>query len=138
MLLLLVLAPLTFLPGRTVLVEVWQVADGREHGANRGRRGHWPTPMPPQHVDQTRRVQTFPVSVCLVPAHEQKSACTRVKEATMASPTAQYTDFSKDVIGRYVCNSLDEALRSMSGRPFDIIVIGGGSFGSALAQHALY
>ena len=32
-------------------------------------------------------------------------------------PTAQYTDFSKDVIGRYVCNGLDEALRSTSGRP---------------------
>jgi hypothetical protein len=39
------------------------------------------------------------------------------------SPTAQYTDFSKDVIGRYVCNGLDEALRSTFGRldarPFD-------------------
>ena len=33
----------------------------------------------------------------------------------MTSPTAQYTDFSKDVIGRYVCNGLDEALRSTSG-----------------------
>jgi len=32
------------------------------------------------------------------------------------SPTAQYTDFSKDVLGRYVCNGLDEALNSTSGR----------------------
>ncbi len=59
----------------------------------------------------------------------------------MSSPSAQYTDFSKDVLGRYVCNGLDEALASTSGpggRPFDIIVIGGGSFGPALAQHALY
>jgi len=26
--------------------------------------------------------------------------------------TSQLTDFSRDVIGRYVCNGLDEALRS--------------------------
>lgn len=60
----------------------------------------------------------------------------------MASLTAQYTDFSKDVLGRYICNSLDEALRSTSGRPdakpFDIVIVGGGSFGGALAQHLLY
>lgn len=58
------------------------------------------------------------------------------------SPTAQYTDFSKDVLGRYVCNGLDEALKSTSGRadarPFDIVIVGGGSFGGALAQHLLY
>src|SRR5215475_15794474 len=55
------------------------------------------------------------------------------------SPTPQYTDFSKDVLGRYVCNGLDEALRSTSSRPdarpFDIIIVGGGSFGGVLAQH---
>jgi choline dehydrogenase-like flavoprotein len=58
------------------------------------------------------------------------------------SPTPQYTDFSKDVLGRYICNGLDEALRSTSGRPdakpFDIIIVGGGSFGGAAAQHVLY
>jgi choline dehydrogenase-like flavoprotein len=58
------------------------------------------------------------------------------------SPTAQYTDFSKDVLGRYICNGLDEALRSTSGRPdarpFDIIIVGGGSFGGTAAQHLLY
>ena len=31
------------------------------------------------------------------------------------SPTPQYTDFSKDVLGRYVCNGLDEAMRSTAG-----------------------
>jgi len=60
----------------------------------------------------------------------------------MTSPTAQYTDFSKDVLGRYICNGLDEALRSTTGRPdakpFDIVIVGGGSFGGALAQHLLY
>jgi choline dehydrogenase-like flavoprotein len=59
----------------------------------------------------------------------------------MTSPVSQYTDFSKDVVGRYVCNGLDEALASATGpgsRPFDIIIVGGGSFGGALAQHLLF
>ena len=55
------------------------------------------------------------------------------------SPQAQPTDFSVDVIGRYTCNGLDEAMASVArgGRPFDLIVIGGGSFGAALAQELL-
>jgi hypothetical protein len=58
----------------------------------------------------------------------------------MTTPTPQYTDFSKDVLGRYVCNGLDEAVASTSGpggRPFDLIIVGGGSFGATLAQHLL-
>jgi hypothetical protein len=57
------------------------------------------------------------------------------------NPTPQQTDFSLDVLGRYVCNSLQEALLSTDGganpeaRPFDMIIIGGGSFGSVLASH---
>lgn len=57
------------------------------------------------------------------------------------SPVPQATDFTLDVIGRYVCNGLDEALASSdvslqaNARPFDVIVIGGGSFGPILAQH---
>ena len=57
------------------------------------------------------------------------------------SSTPQHTDFSLDIIGRYICNGLDEALRSADrnlrrdARPFDVIVIGGGSFGPVLAQH---
>jgi len=52
------------------------------------------------------------------------------------SPRAQRTDFSLDIAGRYTCNGLDEALASVGsgGRPFDLIVVGGGSFGAALAQ----
>ena len=64
------------------------------------------------------------------------------------SPTAQTTDFTRDALGRYVCNGLDEALRSgdrtivrPDGRPqieareFDLIVVGGGTFGAVVAEH---
>ena len=67
------------------------------------------------------------------------------------SPTSQSTDFTKDVLGRYMCNGLDEALHSADknaqrpdgspqsdARPFNAIIIGGGSFGGVLAQHLLY
>src|SRR3954468_5468425 len=65
-----------------------------------------------------------------------------------STTTAQMTDFTRDVLGRYVCNGLDEALRSndrtvvrADGRPqieardFDLIVIGGGTFGAVVAEH---
>ena len=58
------------------------------------------------------------------------------------SPVPQNTDFTRDVLGRYVCNGLDEALASSnngaSPRPFDVVVIGGGSFGPIFAQHLIY
>jgi choline dehydrogenase-like flavoprotein len=67
----------------------------------------------------------------------------------MATPTnAEHTAFSLDVSGRYVCNGLDEALHSTDrgarrsdgspqndARPFDVIVIGGGTFGAVAAAH---
>jgi len=60
----------------------------------------------------------------------------------MATSTkSQYTDFTRDVLGRYICNGLDEAMNSTpevsdraDSRDFDIIVIGGGTFGSVIAQ----
>lgn len=53
----------------------------------------------------------------------------------------QDTAFTFDIPGRYSCNTLDEALDSMNtslpdqtdARPFDYIVIGGGSFGAVIA-----
>src|SRR5262249_10778940 len=59
----------------------------------------------------------------------------------MTCPSSQRTDFTLDVTGRYVCNGLDEANRSTDrsvapdAKPFDYIVIGGGSFGSVFASH---
>jgi choline dehydrogenase-like flavoprotein len=60
------------------------------------------------------------------------------------SPNTPVTDFTRDVLGRFTCNGLDEALRSADkslrpdARPFDLIILGGGSFGGVLAQHLLY
>ncbi len=57
------------------------------------------------------------------------------------SAVPQATDFTLDVVGRYICNGLDEVLASTdatlhpNARPFDVIVIGGGSFGPITAQH---
>jgi hypothetical protein len=67
------------------------------------------------------------------------------------STTAQLTDFTMDILGRYICNGFDEAMQSANktaqrldgtpqndARPFNAIIIGGGSFGGILAQHLLY
>lgn len=67
------------------------------------------------------------------------------------SATSQYTDFSRDTVGRFICNGLDEALKSAprsadnpigsslpDARDFDLVVVGGGTFGSALAEHMWY
>ena len=62
----------------------------------------------------------------------------------MTPKSTEVTAFSKDVLGRYVCNGLDEALATTDtntrpdARDFDIIVIGGGTFGAAIAQHMFY
>src|SRR6476661_3324315 len=54
----------------------------------------------------------------------------------MANATER-TTFTRDVQGRYLCNTFEEAeaWRSAGGKPFDIIVVGGGTFGSAIAEH---
>src|SRR3989442_6705009 len=68
---------------------------------------------------------------------------------------SQSTDFSLDILGRYVCNTFDEAransdpayranARDINNnplpprwdmRPFDFVIIGGGTFGAAVAEH---
>src|SRR5688500_9061159 len=66
---------------------------------------------------------------------------------TTTNPEPEMTDFTKDVLGRYVCNGLDEALCStdptamrpdgrpqIEARPFDVVVVGGGSCGAVVAE----
>jgi len=67
--------------------------------------------------------------------------------AVQPLPT-EFTTFTKDILGRYVCNRLEEASGGAfaqdsakptdrpDARPFDVIVIGGGSFGPIMAQHS--
>jgi hypothetical protein len=45
----------------------------------------------------------------------------------------QETTFSLDVLGRYICNTYDEAINN-GGFPFDAIVIGAGMYGSYVAE----
>ena len=63
------------------------------------------------------------------------------------SKTAQLTDFSQDILGRYVRNGFDEAMDSMDNnspqphaqsdaRLFNAVIIG--CFDGVLAQHLLY
>jgi hypothetical protein len=55
--------------------------------------------------------------------------------------TPELTTFSLDNEGRFLCNTLQEALESagqtIAGRKqdFDVIVIGGGTFGAVIAEH---
>jgi len=49
------------------------------------------------------------------------------------SAEVQETSFSIDVLGRYICNTWDEAVNN-GGRPFDAVVIGGGMFGAYCAE----
>jgi choline dehydrogenase-like flavoprotein len=48
-------------------------------------------------------------------------------------PDVQRTTFGLDVVGRFVCNTWDEAVNS-GGKPFDAVVIGAGMFGGYCAE----
>src|SRR5688572_19043765 len=59
----------------------------------------------------------------------------------MANVGIEKTTFTLDVIGRFTCNTDAEALAAMSrpyARPFDVIVLGGGSFGPILAENVYF
>src|SRR5258708_18743389 len=45
------------------------------------------------------------------------------------------TQFTRDILGNYVCNTFAEATNSA---PFDVIIIGGGTFGLSLAQDLFF
>ena len=61
----------------------------------------------------------------------------------MAAPplTSEFTSFTLDNMGRFLCNTLQEALESSAQtaggrrRDFDVIIVGGGTFGAVLAEH---
>jgi hypothetical protein len=61
---------------------------------------------------------------------------------TSVDTTVQETTLARDVLGRYTLNTWQEMRDSANtatrpdARPFDVIVIGGGTFGPAFAQHA--
>ncbi len=52
----------------------------------------------------------------------------------MAIPTPE-TIFSRDILGNYICNTFSEAINS---GPFDVIIVGGGTFGLTLAQDLFF
>jgi hypothetical protein len=52
----------------------------------------------------------------------------------MANPTPT-TIFTRDIVGNFVCNTFAEAMASGA---FDVIIIGGGTFGLALAQDLFF
>jgi hypothetical protein len=49
--------------------------------------------------------------------------------------TTESTTFTRDIIGRYFCNTFAEATQS---GPFDAVIVGGGTFGLALAQELFF
>src|SRR5207248_1206000 len=69
------------------------------------------------------------------------NSASRMRRRAMAQLLpSEYTSFTLDNMGRYLCNSLQEALDSAgqavagNGRDFDVIIIGGGTFGSIMAE----
>src|SRR5262245_59472725 len=62
---------------------------------------------------------------------------------------SESTTFTRDTLGRFLSNTAHEALTSagfdvgigpppLDARPFDVIVIGGGTFASVVAQHLYF
>ena len=55
--------------------------------------------------------------------------------------SSESTSFTLDNMGRFLCNTLQEARDSAGqnvagrSRDFDVIIIGGGTFGSVVAEH---
>ena len=50
-----------------------------------------------------------------------------------ATVEVQETAFAMDILGRYVCNTYDEAVNN-GGFPFDAVVIGAGMYGAYIAD----
>ena len=55
--------------------------------------------------------------------------------SSIAAPRCSADDSSRrlDLMGRFVCNTWDEAVNN-GGPPFDVVIIGGGMFGGLLQR----
>lgn len=47
----------------------------------------------------------------------------------------QSTDFSLDVLGRFICNTWEEATQN-GGLPFDAVIVGSGMYGAYCSRFA--
>ncbi len=56
-----------------------------------------------------------------------------LRQDPAVSVEIQDTDFTKDLLGRYICSTFDEAINN-GGAPFDVVVIGAGMFGAYAAD----
>ena len=52
-------------------------------------------------------------------------------------PDIQRTTFSTDELGRFICNTWEEALAAQSGGMFDVVVVGSGMYGAYAAAKLL-
>jgi choline dehydrogenase-like flavoprotein len=69
------------------------------------------------------------ILICSMPLNYLTDSGNPIQER----PDVQRTSLSLDVLGRFVCNTWDEAVNN-GGKPFDAVVIGAGMFGGYCAE----
>src|SRR5262252_9416254 len=109
---------------------------------------------PPHPVRLIRPLPSLTRACYQGPAEETPNGTPRRTCMNIGSGSPS-TDFALDILGRYVCNTFDEAransdpayragARDVNNnplpqrgdmRPFDFVIIGGGTFGAAVTEH---